>query len=461
MQSVEIEIEMCCCHCSCLYTKLPYLHALTGFFEMILGLVRIVLYFSPITVEAGRTISQSYTGKYVAAFIIDWISSIVATLVGLFTILLILVFLYKLCACCINSYNRSDGRSGDEINTSGIYRKLIRHKALRRFLIADCNCPCYKARPKLRFQMRFALLFLFFIFRITSIGLYASSSSSETNGSSLASVCAISLIFLFNTLVLDFYRYYIWWHYTPQGDTRCHFRSNKHQRYLPYHMVGDFRDPRTLGDQPCTDKPCHTRTLDHIAVFHGNDYQPQDRWSDIPKPEYKIANPEEENKKLFCFRSKEIDNQPHYIGFHTTDPDSAIAIAHSEFRPGTCGWLGAGVYFARSVEGTIGKAKSLGGAHIIAEIRMGKVYEVERNQIDRKHAKFDEKIYDYVHHSKWKTDYDTCYMIHQQDKKDEFAIRDAQKQIVKWIMVIEQDYDPKVERFGLLTEFDSTECGCI
>ena len=158
---------------------------------MILGLVRIVLYFSPITVEAGRTISQSYTGKYVAAFIIDWISSIVATLVGLFTILLILVFLYKLCACCINSYNRSDGQYGDEINTSGIYRKLIRHKALRRFLIADCNCPCYKARPKLRFQMRFALLFLFFIFRITSIGLYASSSSSETNGSSLASVCEI------------------------------------------------------------------------------------------------------------------------------------------------------------------------------------------------------------------------------------------------------------------------------
>ena len=451
---------MCCCHCSCLYQKLPYLHALTGFFEMILGIVRIALFFSPLSTN-NKVIPKKYSGKYVAAFIIDWISSGVPTLVGLFTALIILVILYKLCACCLNTYHRQDGRSGDEINTTGILRKLIRNKSLRRFLIADCNCPCYKARPKLRFQIRFALLFIFFILRIAAIGLYATAPDGDNDGGSLAGVCALSLIFIFNTLCLDFYRYYVWWHYTPQGDTRCHLRSSKHERYLPYHMVGDFRDPRTLGDRPCTDEPCHKRTLDHIAVFHSNDFQPQDRWRDIPKPSYKQVDQEENNKKVFCLRSKEIDNQPHYIGFHTTDPDSAISIAHSEFRPGKNGWLGAGVYFARSIAGTIGKAKSEGGAHIIAEIRMGKVYEIEREVITRNHPKHVAEKFEYVHHGGWQKEYDTCYMIHEHDNRDEFAIKDAAKQIVKWVIVINEDFDSKVERYGLLTEFDSTVCGCI
>jgi hypothetical protein len=52
-------------------------------------------------------------------------------------------------------------------------------------------------------------------------------------------------------------------------------------------------------------------------------------------------------------------------------------------------------------------------------------------------------------------------MIHEHDNRDEFAIKDAAKQIVKWVIVIEQEFDRKVERYGLLTEFDSTQCGCI
>jgi hypothetical protein len=224
-------------------------------------------------------------------------------------------------------------------------------------------------------------------------------------------------------------------------------------------MVGARRDPRTLGDQPCTDRPCQKRTLDHIAVFHGNDYQPQARWRDIPKPP--PLDPEINENKFSCLKCKEEDKQPHYIGFHTTDPESAISIAHSEFRPGKNGWLGAGVYFARSIAGTIGKAKSEGGAHIIAEIRMGKVKEIEREVITKGHPRLDPKEYDYVHHSKWQADYDTCYMLQHPESTDEFAIKNPEKQIVKWVIVIDEDFDPKVERFGLLTEFDSTKCGCI
>ncbi|CAF4201776.1 unnamed protein product, partial [Rotaria sordida] len=96
------------------------------------------------------------------------------------------------------------------------------------------------------------------------------------------------------------------------------------------------------------------------------------------------------------------------------------------------------VYFARSIEGTIGKAKSSGGATIIAEIRMGKVYEVDRDHIANNHPNFKKEIYE-----------------------DEFAIRNANKQIVKWVMVIDQQFDSKVEDYGLITEFDSTKCFCI
>lgn len=423
---------------------------------MIFGLVRLGIFFTPASATNGQ--KKRYSGKYVAAFIIDWISSGVPTLVGLFTILVIFVILFKLCACLLSTYNQREGGSGEEINTSGVLRRLFRHKALRRFLIIDCNCPCYKSRPRLRFQVRFGLLCVFFVLRITAIGLYASADPADSDGGTLAIVCAFSLIFIFNTLCLDFYRYYIWWHYTPQGDTRCHLRSKKHERYLPYHMVGANRDPRTLGDRPCPEKPCHKRTLDHIAVFHGYDYQPQDRWRDIPKPP--PLDPEAKKSKIPCLKSKE-DNQPHYIGFHTTDPVSAISIAHSEFRPGKNGWLGAGVYFARSVAATEGKAKSEGGARIIAEIRMGKVYEVEREVITRKHPKFDAEKFNYVHYGHWQNDYDTCYMIHDEDCRDEFAIKDATKQIVKWVIVIEEGFDPKVERFEMSTEFDSTICGCI
>lgn len=52
-------------------------------------------------------------------------------------------------------------------------------------------------------------------------------------------------------------------------------------------------------------------------------------------------------------------------------------------------------------------------------------------------------------------------MLQNPENKDEFAIKDPAKQIVRWVIVIEEDFDPKVEKYGLLTEFDSTKCGCI
>jgi hypothetical protein len=81
---------------------------------------------------------------------------------------------------------------------------------------------------------------------------------------------------------------------------------------------------------------------------------------------------------MTCIQSKEIDNQPNYIWFHTTDRDTALSIADSDFRTGT--WE---------------EAKSGGDAHIIAEIRMGKVCEFELEVIIKSHLRFNPEIYDY------------------------------------------------------------------
>ncbi|CAF2900431.1 unnamed protein product [Rotaria sp. Silwood2] len=329
---------MCFCHCSCLYKSLPILHGIIGFLECILGIIRLKFFFSSSSsstnvsssTNTGNINKKIYSKKYVVAFIIDWISSIVPTLIGLFTTLIILVILYKICAWLINSYNRQHGNNEDESNTDSILTRLLKNKALRRFLIVDCNCSCYKSRPKRRFQVRLALIILVFILRIVAIGLYASSSDDNYDGGILAAICAFSLIFLFTTFCLDLYRYCVWWHYTPYGDTRCHCRSKKHERYIPYHMIGDNRNPRLLGDRPCREQSCHKRKLDHIAVFHSTDYQPQDRWRDIPKspPELHATT-----KRIFCLNYQNKDHQPHYIGFHTTTPEAAVSIAHSEFQP--------------------------------------------------------------------------------------------------------------------------------
>jgi hypothetical protein len=120
---------------------------------------------------------------------------------GLFPAVIIIIIIFKIFIFCLNIL------CDDCIAISGAIRSLFQNKALRRFLLLDCKCSCYRSRPKRRFQMRLGLLFICFILRITAIGLYASAPSGDNDGRTLAVVCAFSLILLFNTLWLDLYRY--------------------------------------------------------------------------------------------------------------------------------------------------------------------------------------------------------------------------------------------------------------
>jgi hypothetical protein len=195
--------------------------------------------------------------------------------------------------------------------------------------------------------------------------------------------------------------------------------------------MGNNRTMR-LGDKPCPDgSQCRNRRLEHILIFHSKDFKPQERYRDVQQ--------KTPGKNL-------------YIGFHRTTPKAAVSIAHSDFAISTkpeSTMLGHGVYFARSMEETAGKANA-DGAYICAEIEMGRVKEVGPGP-ERDSLRGTTHL--------WK-DYDTVYYNHPNDSRDEFCVKSTD-QILKWVMVVIKGYDEKVRNYGLDTEFDDTMCGCI
>jgi hypothetical protein len=162
-------------------------------------------------------------------------------------------------------------------------------------------------------------------------------------------------------------------------------------------------------------------------MFHATDYQPQPRWSEI----------------------KSYTKDGIYIGFHQTKPEFAIKIAHSDFKPSMKApqMLGFGIYFARSLQNTFGKARQ-GGAFLCAGIRMGKVKEVVFDQ-----------LHEVRNSDAWWNEYDTVYYNHRDEKRDEFCIKSS-SQIIKWVVAINDEYDQKIHDYGMINEFNDTACGC-
>ncbi|CAF4042342.1 unnamed protein product [Adineta steineri] len=88
--------------------------------------------------------------------------------------------------------------------------------------------------------------------------------------------------------------------------------SSKHKRFIPYTLLGDNRTMR-FGDKACSKGPqCKNRDLEHIFIFHFKGYNPQPRFFDLEQT---------------------MPGKNLYIGFHQTDPKSAMLIAQS--REGT------------------------------------------------------------------------------------------------------------------------------
>ncbi|CAF1153287.1 unnamed protein product [Didymodactylos carnosus] len=123
--------------------------------------------------------------------------------------------------------------------------------------------------------------------------------------------------------------------------------------------------------------------------------------------------------------------------------------------------LDSGVYFAPSVEDTVGKARG-DGAWFVAQIRMGKIFQINKNElypVDASNPNYNKEKDILVKSSAWYSEYDTCYLNHGDDSRDEFVVKDRE-QIIKWVVVIERPHNSTVEYYGLDKEFDSTPCGC-
>ncbi|CAF4180133.1 unnamed protein product, partial [Adineta steineri] len=319
-----------CCSCPYFYKARIVILAFLSLCEAIFIFYRIFISISPV-LSSDEPFSfaniANITDPVAIPLSFDLASSIMPTLMGIFILFFLALILFFCRVACIHAICRS----GSASERKGCCHSLGSLKALRRFIPFDCNCPCYRARPKLRFRLRTFFFFLCLVLRFAAIYLYWSVSETDSRGLSHFYSCLLSLVFLIGTFLLDLYHYSVWWYYTPQIDTRCHCRSRKHKCYLPYHIVGNTSRKGILGDRECTSTNCRNRHLSHVVVFHSSSFKPQPHWCTL-----------EEN-----------DPNATYIGFHTTTPEAAVSIVHSEFIPSSVGMLGKGVYFARSITDTI------------------------------------------------------------------------------------------------------------
>ncbi len=414
--------------CSCCYKYLPIWYVLLAIGELIFAITRLANFFS---LKSSPLSEEKPDAIMTAGFILDWSGSLVPTTMGIIISFVLLIFglryLFHLC------YDDNRARSTiDSSLTVNCARFLLCSPPMNRFVALNCNCPCYIPRPRLRFIVRLFFLIVSILLRVLATILYATSKVSSSIKELLAAVCLISVIFSALSILFDFYHYRIWWYYRPSCDTLPRKTlSLKHIRYIPYHLVGNNRNDMHMGNRPCRlmtrDVKCPNRQLEHLIIFHMSDYKPQERWG--------LLSPDERTV---------------YVGFHCTSADSAIKIAHSDFlramRPPQM--LGFGVYFARSIAGTGGKAR-FSGALICAEIRMGRVKEVTYSRL---HTVSNSK--------QWWNDYDTVYYNHRDDNRDEFCVKDP-AQILRWVIVVNEENDSKVNEYGLATEFEDTMCGCI
>ncbi|CAF2883104.1 unnamed protein product [Rotaria sp. Silwood2] len=225
-----------------------------------------------------------------AGFILDWVGSLAPTLMGLIIAFLLLIFaLRTLIHICCNDKNKVRPMNDHSV-TVDCARFLLCSRPMNRFVALNCNCPCYIPRPRLRFIVRLVFLLFSILLRILAIILYATSKSNSTGRQTLPLLCAMSLFFPISSLLLDFYQYRIWWHYRPSCDTLPRRTlSRKHIRYIPYHLIGNYRNDMHMGNKPCDSMSpnvkCLNRNLEHLIIFHLDDYKPQERWGLLPPNE--------------------------------------------------------------------------------------------------------------------------------------------------------------------------------
>lgn len=400
------------------YRKLPYMYAALNILE-ILGTVTIITIllgvFNTVT-NNNSTVTTTTPTPLLSASQKKAYIALAMIIGGLFTPIFA-GFVFCSCICCYCLCRKEERCS----------------RPFLRFISLNCNCPCYLPRPRLRFTMRIGFHIFCIILRVTAIILFGelvNEAQSSTNKMTLyifVIVFSVTLIFPLLTILLDVYHYRVWWAYEPDVEVEPSYTrgplSSKHRRFIPYVLIESFRTA-TLGNRKCKNGDnCRERQLEHMVIFHSADFLPQPRWS----PDYET-----------------------YIGFHRTQAHFAISIAHSDIRISQTPpqMLGFGIYFARSISNTEGKARQR-GAYICAEIRMGKVLTLTKSQLGR-----------VKNTDSWWNEYDTVYYQHENEERDEFCVK-SPDQVLKWIIYVEPPMDRKLAKYGMDVEFNDTVCYCV
>ena len=178
------------------------------------------------------------------------------------------------------------------------------------------------------------VMIIFFMVRIVVTILYATVDAPDLEKNVVTGTSTGCCLSIFLIILIDYYKFRIWWYYKPNGDQsifRCCCCIEKyhpsHTGYLPEPLFGKNRDPNMYGNEPCPSTYsdcCENLSLRHIAIYHSFDFQPQERF-----------NPSKHKT---------------YFGFHQTTLASAIGIAYTGFRISEKPpqMLGFGVYFALS-----------------------------------------------------------------------------------------------------------------
>jgi len=418
-----------CCYLPLFYKSLPYIHGLVYFFELICGIFRFVIYFSPITSLDSSLFgkSQNYTSEYRIAFVLDWMSSIISIIMSFVVIVSVLIFFIKLIFhWTINRSKKPRSHTHvHRVNTFNRMQELCCNRAMRRCLLLQCNCPCYRPWSNTRFFVRFLFIFIELCLRIAALFLYIKTISNTNRAKDLMILTAVTLVFLVVILLLDFYHCCVSYDYIPYQDTtNCCYRTRKHRGYLPYIRI------RKNKNEFCKKNPCLNRKLKHIAEYHSNNFQHlQVRWNEMTKKHKGLSS---------------------YIGFYQTSPELAMEIVQGRAWFDTMGQLGTGVYLRRSIDST-----NTFGAYFVLEIDMRKVHVVDAKEIYGQSGKKQSE------YSQWQRQHDTCYVIHSDSQNDEICIKNSRKQIRNWLVIIEEYFDKKIPEYQLDTEYDLTQCRCI
>lgn len=183
-----------------------------------------------------------------------------------------------------------------------------------------CHNFFLNIKLKTKRVMKFIVKLLFILFGVSlNIACIVFTSKDPTLSSYNKLCIALVVLHSFRIFILIFM--FIYCDLFNPGNLPASAFSSKHDGFLRL---------EELDTGVCiAGKYCISNSIEHILKCHKNLHIPT-RWCN---PIYLCAN-------------------NYYIGFHQTNVDSAMKIAKSDFRKGSEGMFGGGIYFARSIHET-------------------------------------------------------------------------------------------------------------